>query len=505
MRKVKFNLDCQLESDDSLEFLKNKGRYVKCMKVTLNSCSADLLKTFLSQTPNLEEFEFENKAPPKQPAAVRTCFCCGRRQFHLVPTKEQDWTRFTEQCWTPKPDSVELLGLKVLELELRDLDDFIRATKEVKSLEKLTVLIATPSDHRIMNEFIMQQDNLKELTLEVTGYRGTVRFPTRNVTVDAKFRLRKLKIITRGQRIYSDNFDGFLQTQALSLEEFECDLSLRDSNLHIIFNQFKRLKKFIQKTNEENVLIRNSRVIWRTLNFVTYYEDMNVDGVRLNRVLNSFPNLSSLKCSFLNESDGNYYMLTDLDADKVNVANIRRSEFKNINNVTVGKFTEIENDGLWMRFANSIKNVRNLTIKGVENAEIIPLMMKSLLIFKNIQKFSFRYNPGINRRFVMEDNETVPTGYKFFKILIDTTQKTVKVSSYIVKKFKEILGLLIVVFKDFEFFEFCFNVIAIEKLNIEDHKMDVRVLFAKKEVNPRSQRRSLRHLAVKNYKESKRN
>ncbi|KAL7012270.1 hypothetical protein ACKWTF_014731 [Chironomus riparius] len=505
VHRFQFNLNCILEYNESLDFLKNKGRHIKYLKVNFDSDGMKIMKNLFSHTPNLKEFTIVNQSPMPPLPTVRRCFCCGSRQFHGVPSKQQDWMRFTKQCWMPRKGSVALPGLKVLEIELRDLDDFIRSTKYVRSLEVLVINVSTLSDQRIMNEFIMQQDNLKELTLQSIGRLGAIRFPTRNVTKDVRFRLRKLKILTNGRMIYSDMVDGFLQTQANSLEEMEFDFSLRDSNLNIIFNRFTRLKKFIQTTDAENVLIRESGVIWRTLKHVAYYEDMNVEGIRLNRVWNSFPKISSVKCKFLNSSFGDFFMIKELDVKELNILNLKNSRFLNINNLTIGKLWDCENEENWITFMMRVRNARNLTINGLQNIDDFMYIIKSLIIFTRLEKFSFRYNPRNMKTIVSDDNETIPTGCKFYKILVDKNQKTVKVSSYIVKKCKGILGILIRYFKDFEFFEFCFNVMMMKKLDVEEHKIDIREFYEAKAEAPRSERRTLRNLPAINYRESLRN
>lgn len=55
--------------------------------------------------------------------------------------------------------------------------------------------------------------------------------------------------------------------------------------------------------------------------------------------------------------------------------------------------------------------------------------------------------------------------------MIDTDDKTVKVSSYIVRKCKKILGILIRDFQNFKFYEFCFYVDDMIDINVEEHAM----------------------------------
>lgn len=493
INKFKFNFDCINDYQPSLNFIKHKGTHIKSIEIKVDSNALKIMKNFFLHTPKLEHFTLVNKSPIPGPPAVRRCFCCGSRLYHATPTLEEDWKRFTKQCWTPKKGSVELLALKSLEIELRDLDDFIRATKQVRCLVSLTVYVTAPSDQRIMNEFIMQQKNLKELTLILTGDRGAVLFPTRDVIKDVKFRLRKLKIHTKGSRIYSDTVDGFLWTQAACLEELEVDFSLPDSNLQMIFGNFQRLRKFVHKSSDENALIRDPAVGFRPLERVNYYEDMTVQGLKLYRVWYLFPNIRSLKCSSLKLAVGNYYMLTVVDVQELDISNLKNASFSNLRKLSIGKLKEVHNEDFWIGFVNSIRNVSNLTISGLDSIKDFLYIIKSLIIFTKLEKFNFRYNPGSDKEYVMDSNEAIPNGRRFYKILIDVTQKTVKVSTHIVKKCKGILGILIQYFKDFEFVEFCFNEVAERKLDVEKHKIDVEKFLLE---NLRSQRRSLRSSSV---------
>jgi len=53
--------------------------------------------------------------------------------------------------------------------------------------------------------------------------------------------------------------------------------------------------------------------------------------------------------------------------------------------------------------------------------------------------------------------------------LIQPVKLSVKVSSYIVRKCKKILGILIRDFQNFKFYEFCFYVDDMLDINVEEH------------------------------------
>ncbi|KAL7015673.1 hypothetical protein ACKWTF_016590 [Chironomus riparius] len=239
MTKLEFNLNCILKSEksESLKFLKLKGNLIKNMKINFTSESSEILRTCLSQTPNLVEFLFDN-APPE-------CACCRVCSFS---TEDQDKLEFNEY-WTLNINSIELPKLKVLEIEVVDLYNFLKVTKQVKTLEKLTIFIHSSKHQKIMTDFILQQRNLKVLNLIVTGIDGEINFLSQDISKKVNFKLQSLKTYTRNKTLISGFFDEFLMTQVESLEEIDFDFSPNNSTLDILFNKAKKLRKLMSITN----------------------------------------------------------------------------------------------------------------------------------------------------------------------------------------------------------------------------------------------------------------
>ncbi|CAG9810719.1 unnamed protein product [Chironomus riparius] len=234
LTRLLFNLDCTNNSDECSNFLKFKGNEIKNIKLSFNSESTEILKTVLSQTPNLTDFTFTNVS--------FGCVCCGSCSF---PTKEQDSVPFKEY-WTLNSNSIDLPELKVLEMEVTDLYSFIKVTNQVKSLEKLTIYIHSSKHQKIMTEFILQQENLKELNIIVTETDGEVNFLSRNIARKLKFKLKTLKIFTKNGMAVNGYLDEFLLAQIDSLEELDFDFSLDISTLDIVFNKLRKLRMLIK-------------------------------------------------------------------------------------------------------------------------------------------------------------------------------------------------------------------------------------------------------------------
>lgn len=424
-----------------------KGRHVKNISIIFNSIDGlSILRKFLKWTPKLEEFVIDNRLElPVYKIYNDKCLC------HAAAARKNSWN----ELWTPDCLSVDLPALKVLKIELRDLTNFIKATKQIKTLEKLSIFISTSTDQSVMTEFILQQHNLKELNLIVTKFGLNVKFPTREIISEVKFKLNKLKILTNRKRIVNNLTDHFLLTQASSLEEIEFDSSPSDRTLVTIFYRFKQLKKFTQRTDATSLIVRNIRMLLRKLQHVTYYEDMNTSGISLNTIVFLLPVVSSVKCIYLNNSFGDFPTVNDLDVNNLKISNLKYSTFENLKNLTIKKLMEVKDEKCWRSFARSIESVNNLSIKGIENVENLPIILKNLTSFKKLQKFSFLHNPGVNREYIMKFQQSILFEYRFYEILIDMDLKTIKISSHIVEKRKDILDILAENFKDFEFFEIC--------------------------------------------------
>jgi hypothetical protein len=215
--KFKFNLDCIEDPEGTYNFMRFKGRHVKSMTVAYDLNTYGLWRMFLIRAPKLEELVLSNK------------------DSRPLPEIGQDWMTL----WTPCLNAVPLPGLKSLKIELQDLAYFIKFTKQVKTLEKLSIYISTSTDQSIMTEFILQQDNLNELNITVAVMGHDVKFPTKDITKDIKFKLTSLKILSNNKRISNLQLDRFMVTQANSLEELVFDSSPSDRTLVTIFYRFK--------------------------------------------------------------------------------------------------------------------------------------------------------------------------------------------------------------------------------------------------------------------------
>ena len=131
--------------------------------------------------------------------------------------------------------------LKVLKIDVRDLENFLKATKNVKNLEKLTIFTTQyyPITYEeFMFDFICQQHNLKELNL-INQY---FKFPEKDQISKVTFRLKRFRLLLTSDYKTNENFTNFLAIHAESLKELEVDHSLSPQSYQLIFEKFHKLQ-----------------------------------------------------------------------------------------------------------------------------------------------------------------------------------------------------------------------------------------------------------------------
>ncbi|CAG9801167.1 unnamed protein product [Chironomus riparius] len=444
MRKVQINLKPSFnEWVEASTFLKDRGSALKNLKFKLFDLPRPLIKFILEQTPNLEELIL----------------------VHTQPTVKQVPDEMDEQIDDNLP---ELPKLKALELELCDLRDFLKNIKSIKTLEKFTVSSKSYEDPKLLMRFLNQQPNLKELTMNATKENEYVKF-IKYFSSKANFQLRtfKLKLCSyRNERYIVD----FLKTQTECLEELEFNEEPEKDVLQLIFGQFRKLRKFsILKTGYRPILFKKSFPP-NLIATLTYFEgDYFVD---LHQLITKFPNIATLKCKKLKADGGNYDKITTLEVKFLDLEIFMNVTFPNLKNFSVTKNIKncfnTDSCEAWKKFAKNIENVENITVKYAgDRYEFSDIdFFKGLKIFHNLQTFSYRHMLyGQLSDKPVSENEKIKEDNFYLKVLIDGNKKTVKVSNFLVDRYKGALKVLFDTFQGYEFIEFCFEDIWERPLN----------------------------------------
>jgi hypothetical protein len=199
-----------------------------------------------------------------------------------------------------------------------------------------------------------------------------------------------------------------------------------------------------------------------------YFHDKNQNGTIVSKLFARFPNIETLKCCDLMQTSGTYATLTTLEVSEVYWPRITEFKTPNLKNLFIKKIDKCIDDYYWTHFTRNFPIIENITVEKVGYADKDVLrFIEGLQTLKNLKTFKLRHGISIDYDYKLDDNERVQVNENFYKILIDTTTKTVKVSSYIVRNCKSIQKILLNTFKGFEFFEFCFPEIRICRIDME--------------------------------------
>ncbi|KAL7023680.1 hypothetical protein ACKWTF_012739 [Chironomus riparius] len=425
MRNIRFNLKRYHESDITMKIFKEHAKFIRCMNITSFSCN-DNFKDALNQIPNLEDLSFESKLG-----------------IRCLPLSTQPSNKKLSDYWNDYGDSSDLTKLKALKIDVRDLTHFLKLTKNVKNLEKLTIFSYDSTHEDFMFDFICQQHNLKELNV-INHENIYLSFPKVDPTSKVKFRLKKFKVLTKWDRaVENEHFSKFLAFHAESLEELEVDYSLSTQSLQLIFEKSNKLQKLILSSDKNSQIYSRNHRDW-TIPTVKHFEDLNSDGIDLEMVLRKFPNIERLRCDILNNSSKRPNNIKYLEMNTMNGYCIVRQE-------------------IMRNTLSDLKNLEHLVMLKL-HTELFSRISKHFDVLEKLKTINYRvksFNPNIIET---DDNEIVPKDYKCYKIKADFEKKTVKVSTYIVHHDKELFKNIVKSFKGFDFFEFCFDVMKIKRI-----------------------------------------
>jgi len=323
MRNVKIQLNCFYESETTKKVLTEHGRFVGCLSILAKVKSAEFIKNLLSLVSNLEEFRLERRvvlSRPTYPWSVVYSSWLSNLISKSEPKDNEPIVLFPikkrlSDCWNCSDSSLDMKKLKVLKIDVRDLEYFLNATKNVKNLEKLTIFTThyyPIAYEEFIFDFICQQHNLKELNL-INQY---FRFPEKDQISKVTFRLKRFRLLLTSDYKTNESFTNFLAIHAESLEELEVDHSLSPQSHKLMFEKFHKLQKLTLKSD------KNSEIYSRNPNWILpnikHFDDQNSLGINLDKVLKRFPNIESFKCQVINDSSGKFHKITDLEVNTWN-------------------------------------------------------------------------------------------------------------------------------------------------------------------------------------------
>ncbi|XP_070505294.1 uncharacterized protein [Chironomus tepperi] len=424
MKAMSIKLSNDISYEEALSFLKVRGAFIKNLSFEPAWGSLKSLSHLLTLVPNLEEL--------------------------YINTSETD------------DEKVKSVALKLNTLDTDDQQDSMHDSLSLKRLKIMSINVLEVDDEEILTNLIVHQKRLEHLTLAI-GSMKEPNFPCRDFSQEVNFKLKTLKLSIPA--INQANFIKFFNTQASNLEELELNFITDPKIILFIFKFFKNLKKFTIDEDGSDVIFSESFPDLKLEN-LKYFHDKNQNGTIVTKLFERFPNIETLKCCDMMKATGTYPTLTTLDVSEVYWPRIRNLMMPNLKNLFIKKIYRCDDEYYWMHFSTKFLNVENITVEKVGNeGKDVLRFVKRLKTFKKLKTFKLRHGNSINLDYKLDENEQVEVENNFYKILIDTTSRTVKSSSHIVQNQRIIQKHLLLTFKGFEFFEFCFPELRVRRIN----------------------------------------
>ncbi|XP_070505239.1 uncharacterized protein [Chironomus tepperi] len=491
MKRIKFTL-VDAEKKHSIRFLIERGYAIRYLDIKVNWKFGKFMKHFLYKLEKLVELSLQ-----------RDYYC----------KDDEDLNEDELNLDIKNVEIANLSNLNVLSINhIHDLKDIMDNSTNLTNLTHLTANFTDDFHHNIFTDLLCQQNSLLELNYEDSKY--DLVFPNRDISTSIKFKLKKMRLMV--PKVNLDFFTSFLSTQVLSLQVLDLELTEADDlnfpskdisqdiklklkvlkfshpNIHkqnflnflrtqasclqelelkfiknnevyeMIFTDFKVLKKLSIDPDGSDVIFGIPFPQTLTLDSLQSLHDKNQNGTVVKKIFKFFPNIKELKCCDMMGAEGTSDTLTTLEVSEVYFPRIEGLYLPFLINLFIKKIIRCDDDTYWNKFPDNFPNVENITVEKVEKNVL--KLIKELSKFKKLKTFKLRHGNAINHDYKLDENEQVNENEQFYKILIDTTSRTIKISSYIVRKCEDEMKLLRQTFGGFEAFEFCFEELRIERI-----------------------------------------
>lgn len=511
MQRIKFNLSTA-NKHGAVRFLYYRGYAVRHLYIKVDWKFGTSMKYFLRKLVKLTELRIEGDDYDEDDED-------DDQELDIEEDKGKDQT-------------ADLSNLRILKVHhICDLNDLIKYSKNLTNLTNLIAKFGDDDNHDSFTDFLCCQEKLVELNLEDSN--DDFEFPNRDISESIKFKLNKLQLIlpkihkdhfisflgTQASTlqvleletsdstafnfpsrdisrdinlnlkvfkiscpvIHNEYFKNFLRTQALCLEELELNLITHSATFEMIFINFKVLKKLTIDEDGSETIFHEDFPQNLTLDSLQTFHDKNQNGTIVRKLINFFPNLETLKGCDTMQANGTSESIQTFDVSEVYWPRIRNFKMPNLKNLFIKKIDRCDDRYYWSNFCNNFLNVENITIEKIGNEVLDTLrLIKSLKKFTKLKTFKLRHGNAIAHDYKLDENERVEEfkndrkeRVKFFKILLDIEGRTIKISSYIVKNCKKEMKLLKEFFNGFEFFEFCFEELKIQKIEFFEEESAV--------------------------------
>jgi len=411
MRKMMI-ITCKYNWNSFLKFINKKGEFIRNIKFEFRGMNEKYMKFALHHVPNLEKLVH-----------------CHLDEDLDIWDMDVNYSSVEEF-----PEPADLSQLRNLFLVDERFEKLTRITKNIKKLETLNCWMEKEESLENFTNFIVKQNNLKELKLEYLNFEADQKFPSRDISSEVKFQLKILKL----NKCYNDNphFLTFFKNQAEKLEILEL-VNPPDENIcKVIYKMCKNLKELSLQGSETTVYYELYPEY--KLESLKYLKEAYFSTPKLIAACEKIPNLESIKCREFEDVSGIFENICNLELETIKVNKFQNVKLPNLKKLFVCNFENSINDD-FQNFIKNIPNIEYFKIGGIEinfnNAQILQHLTK----FQKLRNFEAIFYEIIEYYDFIDD----PIEYK---ISINFEKKTVQ---YLEDLLHEEESRMF--FKDFEF------------------------------------------------------
>ncbi|KAL7012263.1 hypothetical protein ACKWTF_014726 [Chironomus riparius] len=412
-----------LLTEPHLEFLENKGKFFRCLELNVDENNSEAFKFIMNRVENLEDLNFE----------------VIESQIEL------------QEANTSHEDIPDLKRLKAFKINHNALKFFVKNTKNAKNLQNFTVIAPKIDSQEVLTDFIVLQDNLKEFTLKLNTAMDIINFPTRDITKEVKFKLKKLNLCFVNSN--RKHFMDFLKSQAPNLKELELNYKPHHEILDIVFRYCTKLTNLSLNTYGDSPVFSDLYPHWQLPN-LKRYSNKSFSAVQLDKVYIRFPNVESLVAFKMLDNNGTYNKLKTLEVGLLYYNHVQHLKLPELKSFKISLLSGDGNDKTWINLAKNFENLENLTVKDFQWEHDVMIVVQNLSIFKNLKTFKLGSLKRIGYASAMGVVLTTFKDQQFFNMIIDIERKIIKYSRFIEVKFPEIFDVLMDNFENFKFVEY---------------------------------------------------
>ncbi|KAL7012269.1 hypothetical protein ACKWTF_014730 [Chironomus riparius] len=437
MRGINFRFN-SATFDDWRGFMVNRGLCMRNVVIELLPNIDGIMRNVLMMLANIEELELRRN---------KNVF----GEYNLI-SSGLDGTSGTNDYKEVSDQGISLKTLKSLKINTKDIQQFLKITKNVKNLKTLTILYDSPKDEDSMYDLICQPQDLQHLTI-LNVQKTHFVFPNSDITKKIKFNLKTFKLNISHFTRENENLAKFLAVHAATLEELDFDFSIHPKVCKVVAIKLTKLVKLIHRSDIFSPIYTN----YFQNRTIKHLHDKNPTDLYFPSISQRFQCLEHLKCQSVSFSPGTADCLKTLDVDILDLENLRNFEMPNLENLIVNDFSMIFMDALGYLNSAIPKNF-HLTIRNIQSDKTLAAILRNMNLINKLITLNVRAEPFK----VVVQNLTIRVDDWFFSIKFDCDEKMFKVTTHTVEKCKKIYSFMADLL-EMDLYKFKFDLVGVDE------------------------------------------